>query len=58
MSLLANVNRDSKKRPRPYSAEDFLPRWEPKRVEGRKPLTSREGWEAQKAEIKAMFGAR
>lgn len=27
MALIANANRDPKKRARPYSAEDFLPRW-------------------------------
>lgn len=27
MALVANVNRDPKKRVRPYTAEDFLPRW-------------------------------
>lgn len=27
-ALIANVNRDSKKRPEPYDVEDFLPRWE------------------------------
>jgi hypothetical protein len=27
MTLLANVNRDPKRQPRPWTAEDFLPRW-------------------------------
>ena len=54
-SLLANVNRDTKKRPRPYTVDDFAVRWEPKRVEGRKPVTSVSQWEATKAQAKAMF---
>lgn len=29
MSLIANTNRDPKKRARPFTAEDFLPRWSP-----------------------------
>jgi hypothetical protein len=30
MALLANINRDSKKRSKPYTAQDFLPQWRPR----------------------------
>lgn len=30
-SVIANANRDSKKRSRPYSANDFMPKFEPKK---------------------------
>lgn len=29
MALFANANRDAKKRPEPYTADEFIPRWWP-----------------------------
>lgn len=35
MALIANINRDRKKRKKPYSAEDFMPQWDkPETAEG------------------------
>ena len=58
LSMLANVNRNPKKRRRPYSADDFLIRWEPKKMHGRKPLTSASAWAAVKSQVKAMHGVK
>lgn len=51
-STIANVNRDSKRRSRPYQPSDFMPDYEKQAT--RKPLTSVEEWEEVKAMARAL----
>jgi hypothetical protein len=48
MALLANVNRDTKKRSRPYTAKDFMPEWSPKQPQS---------WQDMKAMARALTKA-
>lgn len=50
-SVIANANRDRKKRPRPYEPTDFMPKFG-KAQSSKEPIT-RERWEAMKARAKA-----
>lgn len=47
-SLIANVNRDRKKRSRPYTVNDFMPDFAGTRKKHRAPLTSVADWNEAK----------
>jgi hypothetical protein len=51
-SVVANANRDSKRRPRPYEAKDFMPKFGGTPSVKNEPMT-RERWLAMKAQAKA-----
>lgn len=56
-SVIANVNRDSKKRARPFSATDYMP-YAKARKSSRQPLTSVEQWQSVKKSAKAYAMAQ
>ena len=51
-ALIANINRDEKKRSSPYTPDDFMPKFE-----GRAPV-QHQTWEDQKAIFKALSERR
>lgn len=49
-ALLANINRDTKKRPKPFTADDFMPEFAP---DDKEPMS----WETMKQFAMAMNAA-
>lgn len=54
MALLANIHRDEKKRPRPFTLDDFMPQW----VSAAKPPPSDDVLLAKVKALNAAFGGR
>jgi hypothetical protein len=52
-SVIANVNRDARKRKEPFTAKDFMPEYD--REPGGEPV---EKWRQQKAAMKALQAAQ
>lgn len=50
-SVIANVNRDPKKKPDPFTAADFMPRYDRKRSD----VPPESKWQQQKAAFKALM---
>ncbi len=54
MALIANVNRDAKRRPRPYTASDFMPQFD---VGPQRPQTPEEQYQIIRL-LNRAFGGR
>lgn len=57
-ALLANINRDPEKKREPYTAEEFMPRFERGHPQGDAPTSGGQTWEQQKALMKALTGPK
>jgi hypothetical protein len=57
-SLIANVNRDPKRKPQPYKAEDFIPKFGYKSPHGKREPMMAEGFKQFKEMALAAYGTR
>lgn len=57
-AMIANVNRDPKKKATPYSVSDFMPRYgEPRKSPASaKGRPTKSGWAAFKANVRSAYG--
>lgn len=58
-SVIANVNRDPKKKPQPYKADDFMPKYgaSARKASGPREPMMAEGWSSFKSMALAVYGS-